>query len=145
MLEKLKDLFLKHMTELLGVLLTLLVGTIFWQVIPLLLSPLWTRLSTPALQRILGLSLLSVLALLAYVVFLHRKLKGKLRIRFGLYWDRNANPLCPACQSPLTGYTITDVGAAFLACVKCNQRIALRRDNGESLTLPDARELLLSR
>ena len=143
MLEKLKELFLKRTSELLGTLLTLLFGTIFWQIIPLLLSPLWTRLSPPTLQRILGLSLLSVMALLAYTLTLHRKLKTKLRIQFGLYWDRHGNPFCPACRSLVTGYTNDYIRGPIVACVKCDSVIAIRDDDGQHLVLRDARNSII--
>ena len=139
----LKELFRKHMTELAGVLLTLLSGTIFWKIIPLLLSPLWTRLSTPTLQRMLGLSFLSAVALLTYVVLLRRKLKRKLRIRFGLYWDKEANPFCPACQSLLTGYSIALGGEGYFACVKCNRTILLSDRTGKPISFSAAQEKAL--
>jgi hypothetical protein len=143
MLEKLKEKILEHTLGLVVVPLLLLAGTTVWVLIPLLLSPFWTRIAPQTLQRILGLTLLSVTALLAYVVSLHRKLKGKLRIKFGLFWDKYANPFCPACQSLLTGYMIAYMGGPCLSCVKCSKVIRLTNDDGAELTLPNAKTLVL--
>jgi hypothetical protein len=145
MLEKLKELLLKHTTELLGGLLTLLFGTIFWQIIPLLLSPLWTRLSPPTLQRILGLSLLSIVALLAYILTLRYKLKTKLKIKFNLFWDKHANPFCPACQALLTNYGLHGYGATnpTLICIRCHQAVAIRDDTAKFMPLETAKSRVL--
>jgi hypothetical protein len=144
-LEKLKELFLKHTSELLGGLLTLLVGTLFWQIIPLLLSPLWTRLSPQTLQRILGLSLLSVAALLAYTLILNRRLRTKLHIKFGIYWDKHANPFCPACQTPLWGYaSYQKTHGHALRCSKCSGFITIRGDDTNLVALADARAQVLN-
>jgi hypothetical protein len=141
-----KEGLAKHIGEAIAALLLLLFGTLFWVTFPTLLAPLWTRLEPQTLQRILGLSLLSVLVLLAYVLYLHRRLRNKLRIMFGIQWDRQENPYCPSCNKLLSMYGLErcyDDPGFF--CISRKQNISMRNEAGESLTLVQAREHLRSK
>jgi hypothetical protein len=142
MIEKLKELFLKHLLELAVVPALLLIGTTAWVLMPTLLDPLWKRLQAPTLQRLLGLSFLSVVVLLAYVAFLHHKIRAKLRVGFGILWDKVLHPYCPACKSPLTNYAQYHSGGWGFRCIKCDARIFLRDENGLELELVKAKALL---
>src|SRR5438552_350418 len=105
MIEKLRELLLQYMLQIVVFPSLLLLVTTVWALTPLLIDPLWKRVPVPTLQRLWTLSFLSIAALLAYVIILRRKEAKKLRIQYGIYWDHHGNSFCPACRVPLTGYT----------------------------------------
>lgn len=144
-----KEKLVEHSLSLVIAPLTLLAGTLYWVVSPILLSLLWSRLEPQVLQRVLGLALLSIVVLLAYVIYLQRKFSGRLRIMFGVKWDRDATPHCPACDTPLSAYTRRSAfsgseGHWSFRCLKCKTEISLFDDSGERITLAEAK-LRLSR
>jgi hypothetical protein len=63
----------------------------------------------------------------------------KLKPKFGVLWDKDKEPHCPACQSPLSQAVFG--GNVDLNCIKCNQTIWLT-DNNKDINLEEARELL---
>jgi uncharacterized protein YqhQ len=143
--EKTKEQILEHTLGLVVAPVLLLVGTTVWALMPILLSPLWTRVSAPTLQRIVGLAFLSVLVLLSYVFVLRHKLKTKLKAKFNLFWDKHANPFCPACQALLTNYGLHGYGAKnpTLFCIRCHQTVAIRDDSAKFMPLETAKSQVL--
>ena len=75
----------------------------------------------------------------AYIALSQRK--GKFKAAFGIYWDEQKQPRCPAesCRAPLKL-----MGSRALACSVCHYDhwIELRKDSGERITLEKAKELL---
>jgi hypothetical protein len=145
MTMKVKELFQEHLAKLIAALLIYLSGRIFWEIIPLLLSPLWSRVSAPTLQRMLGLSFLSVLVLLTYIFVLLYQFKKKPRARFGLLWDKNANPLCPACQKHLGSYMERAASGWSIWCIQCNKALHIRDDEGKRVSLVEAKQAVLGK
>jgi hypothetical protein len=85
------------------------------------------------------------MVLLADVVYLHNRLRNKLRIIFGIQWDRQATPYCPSSDKPLTMYGPEQVyGHPGFWCVKCKNPLSIRNEQGEYLTLPQAKEYIKS-
>lgn len=146
MMRALREALLSHIAEAVTVLLLIPFGTLVWATMPTLLEPLWSRLSIPTLQRILGLALLSTVVLLAYVILLYRRLRTKVRIKFGLKWHRDLELYCSSCDKPLSEYR---EGRANLDphfwCVSCKAEIHITDDKGRRLTLTEAKERLRSR
>ncbi len=147
MWQALREGLAKHIGEAIGALLLLLFGTLFWVTMPALVEPLWTRLQPQTLQRILGLSLLSVLVFLAYIIYLHRRLNTKLRVMFGMQWDRQGMAYCPACNKPLSAYggrSWSEGGTVRYGfwCISCNREVPIHNDLGGYLTLVEARKIL---
>ena len=103
------------------------------------------RLEPKMLQRILGLALLAILVLLAYVLYLHHRLRNRLRIVFGIKWDRNATAYCPGCDKPLTEYKEgpPHTGPHF-SCLTCHSALGIHDDTGKALTLLEAKRRLRS-
>ncbi len=73
------------------------------------------------------------------------------KFRFGVYWDSDLNPLCPVCKTPLTLsrdkliYRI-DGGVPLPLpephCFNCDKLLSLHDDDGNHLTLSEAKKLL---
>lgn len=144
MLQKLKELLLEHTLTLVVIPSLALFGTLFWTAMPTLLAPLWSRLEPQKLQRILGLSLLSVLVLLAYAFYLHRKLKTKLRVMYGIQWDREDNPYCPGCDKPLSNYEDNPYVGIGFHCLTCKALVSMYEPDGTLITLKTLRRLMSS-
>lgn len=74
--------------------------------------------------------------------------------KFNAYWDSDLNPYCPVCQTPLTLsikkliYRIDPFNNSIpppppvLHCLKCDDIITLYDDDGNELTLGEAKQLL---
>jgi hypothetical protein len=75
----------------------------------------------------------------------------ELKSSFGVFWDSSLNPLCPVCKTPLTLsrdkliYRI-DGGVPLPLpephCLKCGKVISLHDDEGNYLTLSEAKKRL---
>jgi uncharacterized protein YqhQ len=143
--EKIKEQLLEHTLALVVTPALVLGGTTVWVLMPTLLSPLWTRVSAPTLQRILGLAFLSVVVLLAYVLVLRHKLANSLKAVFGLFWDRSGNPYCPSCQNLLTNYGLHGYKAQKPThfCLRCKNTVAIRDDNGKFIPFDIAKAKVL--
>lgn len=85
---------------------------------------------------ILPLLLLSSLILaVSYIFYLRNKLKDKLFISFGIYWDNNLNPYCPTCQKLLSNYALYKDASGHsrpgLFCINCKH--VVRISDGETI------------
>lgn len=87
-----------HTVSIVSALIALL-SLAVWQAVP---SSAWDRVSevTPkrALWALLGLAVVAVCLLIAYLIQLKLKLRNQLKPLFGIFWDRHGNPFCPACS-----------------------------------------------
>ncbi len=143
-LTKLKEQAQERTILGLFALITLL-SLIVWGAVP---SSAWDKVSevTPkrALWALLGLLAIAAILECAYIVELRRRLKLKLKPRFGVYWDRELTPYCPSCSKVLV--YIKD-SAAFshvwgFKCVQCSTFIPLNDDDGRPIEITDAKRLL---
>ena len=76
----------------------------------------------------------------AYIVYLHGKDKEKLIYGSGAWWDRNRNPLCLICKTPISrGFNV--FGDKNLGCRKCETAFNfVDDDTGEIIELETAKE-----
>lgn len=66
-----------------------------------------------------------------------------MRVKYGIYWDDEARPHCPACETPLTAYAVYNNGTAYgFNCVKCDKIVSLWSEGPEikSITIEEARQ-----
>jgi len=96
---------------------------------------------------LLPIVMLLLLALAGlYIFHLRRKLKPKLRIALGVYWDRELNPYCPSCQKLLGNYAFYPAGlkkgSPGFKCVSCKEIIRLSGDEKIFMTFDEARDYL---
>lgn len=89
-------------------------------------------------------STLSIVLLCSYLFDLHRKSrKNALRLYFGIYWDKEKNPYCPACKTPLNYFHDNEYNEYHtFECIKCNKEMSAKDINGNYLSLKQAKELL---
>jgi hypothetical protein len=55
----------------------------------------------------------TILALVIYLVF-----DKRLKLKYGLYWDRKKNPRCPSCKKPLQVYNY-----CTYHCLACDKNV----------------------
>lgn len=94
----------------------------------------------------ISISVLSLyLLMLASYIILYIKFKNKLTPKFGVFWDKNKEPYCPACQSLLNkeSVNISDPDATvYLKCIHCDKYVYLSLDEPKRLTLSEAKKYL---
>jgi len=147
-----------HIVLVLFGLITLLL-LIVWRAID---SSVWDRVSaaTPkrALWALLGLAGIAIGLLIGALIDSRRKRKNvplaprpapaappeprPLR-RFGLLWDENQNPLCPADGTPLTFFTRHAADDSdILRCASCGSRVPIHHDTAGNLQLANAKQMI---
>jgi hypothetical protein len=141
-LAKLKEQAQEHVVEGIFALVLLLLGVI-WAAVP---TEVWGRVSAATPKRALwvaiGLLVLGLFLEIAYVAHLRRKLK--LKPRFGVYWDRDLMPYCPAHKGiPLATWgNLGNKGPHGYICPEGPHVIPLQDDGRNYLKPSDARRLL---
>jgi hypothetical protein len=68
-----------------------------------------------------------------------------LTLKFGIYWDKNKQPHCPTCKTPLSRYkeeqSASGNFSAYFLCPKCRLPIYLQNDEAP-ITLQQAKKQL---
>ncbi len=71
--------------------------------------------------------------------------QNKLIPKFGVYWDKNKEAYCPACQTLLSRYTEAKYESGepyyYFHCIKCNKLVYLK-DDAVFIKIQDARKKL---
>ncbi len=142
--ESIKESTTKYLLSIILGVLGLLIGSIYSDLIPIILPSIIQQLPKTVLLKMLTLAIiLFVLSLaLSWVTYIH--LKTKFISKFGVVWDKNKEPYCPACEKPFAKYEANLGGKiqAGLYCAKCNKTLPLITDEGKRLTLIEAKKLL---
>jgi amino acid transporter len=127
--------------------LILLFGSIYSDVLPIILPIVIQELPKTVLLKIASLA--TILFLLSAVLSLvfYLKLKNKLHSRFGVKWDKEKQAYCPTCESLLTRYSAykNDSGKIlyfYFQCLECKSSVYLKDDSANHLTLQDAQKQL---
>lgn len=68
--------------------------------------------------------ILSVGFFLSGVYFLKIRSEHKLKLKYGIYWDKKKNSYCPYCQKPIV-YDYADYAAKSYYCHPCQHRYYL--------------------
>ena len=78
-------------------------------------------------KRLLSLlCILLLLLLLLSLYSLYYLCRNPLKLKFGLYWDKQKNPYCPGCQKPLHGFSKqNDTKRYGGKCVVCGKFVQL--------------------
>ena len=91
-------------------------------------------------QITLLLLLVLMLSLIISIVLSYPfKKTPKLKLKYAIYWDKDKNPYCPICKSPISGYdNYPYVGRSF-HCNKCDKKIPLN-NNGKVIEIEQVLE-----
>jgi hypothetical protein len=133
------------LTAIVGVL-GILIGSIYSDLIPIIFPAIIQQLPKPVLLKMLTLAIVLFVLSLVLSLWIYNQFKTKLKPKFGVVWDKNKEPYCPACEKPFTKFTLERGGGAKivvgLACPKCGNHFELITDEGERITLAEAKKLL---
>jgi hypothetical protein len=157
---KLKEIAQEHTLKGVLALLLLLLGVI-WSAIP---SEVWGKISAaipkPVLWAVIGVLTVVTILESASIYISRKRLKRlrqttKLFPNFGVLWDELNNPHCPSCKNLLPQKLKERYGYDFaeskliatnplptLECLQCNKEITLIDDDGEVITLKNAKQQL---
>ncbi|MCQ8128891.1 hypothetical protein [Methylomonas rivi] len=95
-------------------------------------------LSRPEVRIILGLLVFCLgLIFLVYSLVCSfnvqiEKQKDNIKLKFGIYWDKDNNPLCPSCKLPVS-YGKYAIGGTGYRCFSCTKTFPLTDDVGNRL------------
>lgn len=139
-------------SSIVGLIVGALLTTLLWlfsdipsafiSLLPVLPNTTLTKLST-------GL-LLIVLFEAFWIYSLRKRLKAKLKSSFGMLWDRDANPYCPACQKRLTNYRVDYAeslmirGAPGFKCLSCDRIVFIEYEPDTYYDLPKVKQIVKS-
>jgi len=130
-------ILLTALSGLFGILL----GSIYSEVVPIILPTLTQQLPITVLLKILsGATILLVLSIVLSI-FIYLKYKPKYKARFGILWDKNKEPYCPACHIYLSGYTENPPKGFYFWC-HSHKDFVFIHNNGVPMSLLDAQKQL---
>lgn len=141
---KIVDTVTTELTKKIVLLLLPLASGLVLAIVPQVRDRILPVLPKPLLAVLLGLSLSLNLALFFYVLHLSRIVNRKLIPRFGVDWDRELTPYCPAHKDIALGAwgRLGTYEPEGFICPGGPHVIQLQDDAGNHLTPVDARKLL---
>lgn len=142
-LEQLKDKILEQAVTIIVGLLSVLIGMIVLGIAPLVVPAIIQGLPQKTALRILSLLLVILILETLYLVYLHLKLRKKLKAGFGIKWDRHGLPYCPNCEKSLHGPS-QGQGGDVLKCFSCGKTLGLYRDDTNRMPFSEAKQQILA-
>lgn len=126
--DNLKDALVERAAELIAASLTVVFVWASYQIAPAVLPAIKDAVSTRVLLALLVTSLILnfIFLLIAWV-----SSRGDgLRLKYGVYWDKQKNPHCPSCKRPLSRYGEYHLSGTGYFCKACNEVIPLADARG---------------
>jgi hypothetical protein len=121
--KMIKDLIGSNISTLTGGLLIALFAGL--SVFPRTVLPVDRLSGIPVLSWV---RLILILFLIISLLALYIVVKNRLKLKFGIYWDRGDNPYCPSCKKPLQISSYCSY-----QCIACNKQIFPCNEYGRSL------------
>ncbi len=75
-------------------------------------------------------------------------IKPELKLALGAFWDKEFNPYCPKCKTPLTNYVPRPINKGFgwsFECITCKNPIFLFEGEKKNLKIEEAIQILKER
>ena len=126
-IRKITDKVVEHAAEAAVAAVSVLLVWVAKQLSPVVVPLIESTLSNQVLVALL-LASLAVNILLALIIYVVSR-KPAFKLKCGIYWDREKNPHCPACQKPVAAYGEYQSGKGYY-CKPC----------GKVFPLADARD-----
>ncbi len=108
----------------------------------------WLRMSTFVLANVepkvlLVLFICTAMILLVVIAFFLPYLTAeKKKLLGGIYWDKEKNPHCPSCKTPVSNYGEFNFGDWGYLCNVCKSVFNLADASGNPIKPEDARRML---
>jgi hypothetical protein len=130
-------LLLTSLSGLFGILL----GSIYSEIVPIILPTLTQQLPITVLLKILSVAIILFFLSVVLTIFVYLNYKPKYKARFGILWDKDKQAYCPSCKTLLSNYqpfVHSSVKTSYMYnCIKCDRMIPIN-DKGMPITLEDA-------
>lgn len=126
-IDKVKDSITTRAAEVIAASFTVLLAWVASQVAPAIES----AISKQVLLALLATSLV-LNVIFFFIVWLNAK-KELLRLKYGIYWDKDKNPHCPSCKTPVATYGYYSTDGYGYYCKPCNKVFPLADASGNNL------------
>ena len=127
-LQKIQDGFFEHIGTTVAVIIFGLLGWIFVQAAPIVLPVVERFFPVRILLAILALSI-TLNIVLGVAIYRLASNRQKLRLLYGILWDKDKNPHCPVCKNPGVQYDNWNYQWGY-HCRNCKQTFALVDSSG---------------
>lgn len=129
--DKLKDALAERAAEAIAASLTVVLAWAAYQIAPAILPAIESAVSKRVLLALLVTSAALNVVFLAIAWYLS---KGDgLRLKYGVYWDKQKNPHCPSCKKPISAYDSYQFHGKGYYCKPCNQVFPLTDVHGNKI------------
>lgn len=130
-IDKIKESIISRAAESVAASITILLAWVAYQVTPAILPAIETALSK---KVILALLLLSLVLNIIFFLFVRATSKKELfKLKYGIYWDKDKNPHCPSCKTPVAAYGSYQTGGTGYYCKPCKKVFALADASGNDI------------
>ncbi|EPF2931141.1 hypothetical protein ACSL9C_004088 [Vibrio navarrensis] len=130
--EKIENAFVSKAAEGVAVAVGVLVIWVGKKIAPIVIPALEKNLSNEVLVSLLLASLALNLLILILFWVLNKSSKPEFLLKYGIYWDREKNPHCPNCKTPIGGYNEYSEGWGYY-CKPCNKIFPLTDASGNDI------------
>lgn len=129
--SKLKDKITERAAEGIAASLTVLLVWAALQISPVVLPAIEAVVSKQILLALLVSSIV-LNFIFALIVWFSSK-SDVLRLKYGVYWDRQKNPHCPSCKKPISDYNDYGLSGTGYNCRPCRQIFPLTDATGKPI------------
>lgn len=131
LIERVKEALLSRAAEGVAASVTVLIVWTCYELAPSVLPAIESAVSKKViLALLLSSGILNVTFLL--VIWSLNK-KGPLRLKYGIYWDKDKNPHCPSCKKPISAYDSYRHGGLGYYCKPCEKIFPLTDATGKNI------------
>lgn len=139
-IQKIKDSLADKLAEAVAASVTVLLAWAAYQIAPIVLPAIESSISKRVLLALLVTSL-ALNAVFAVALWFTSR-RSQFVLKYGIYWDRDSNPHCPSCKTPVAAYGSYQVGGKGYYCKPCKQVFKLADASGKDIAPEQAiREL----
>jgi hypothetical protein len=131
--------------------LGLLLGSIYSEIIPIILPPIIQQAPKTAILKLLTVAIILFVLSVALSLALYLRFRSKLFPRFGVLWDKKSEPHCPSCKNHLSNYGIYSEPGNYKGlkqgsysgfhCIQCKENVYPIHE-GKNITLDEARQII---
>lgn len=146
MIDKIKESIPSLLLSGILAILGFAFGAIYSEITPIFLQTILQPISKLLLLKLFFAATLIVFLLFVLSCYFYLKSRTKLIPKCGVLWSKEKDPYCPACQIPMSEYSIHNSSPNDIyqmSCKKCGAYIRLMH-NGKNISLEDAQKLLNS-
>ncbi|MBZ4187216.1 hypothetical protein K7B09_12880 [Thermomonas sp. RSS23] len=131
LIDKLKDTLADRAAEAIASSLTVVLAWAAYQIAPAILPAIEDVVSKRFLLALLATS--SALNVIFFVATWYSSKSDDLRLKYGVYWDKQKNPHCPSCKKPISGYASYQFHGKGYYCKPCNKVFPLTDAQGNTI------------